>query len=80
MIHTIELSKMISADMFNEIINSLNIPYNRQIWFTNRYMDKGILAIGLYKFKRKSDNIPQSNEIALDTHYYMIFDKLYLDM
>lgn len=72
MIHTIELSKMISADMFNEIINSLNIPYNRQIWFTNRYMDKGILAIGLYKFKRKSDNIPQSNEIALDTHYYMI--------
>ena len=30
MIHTIELSKMISADMFNEIINSLNIPYNRQ--------------------------------------------------
>ena len=48
MVHTFELSKMISRDKFNEIICSLKLRYYRYYWFTTTYSDKGFAAIRLY--------------------------------
>ena len=71
MVHTFELSKVISRDTFNEIIRSLKLRYYRYYWFTTAYSDKGFAAIRLYKFKRKEikTEVQEDNDF---THYYMI--------
>lgn len=71
MVHTFELSKMISRDTFNEIIRSLKLRYYRYYWFTTTYSDKGFAAIRLYKFKRKEvkTEVQEDNDF---THYYII--------
>ena len=72
MVHTFELSKVISRDTFNEIIRSLKLRYYRYYWFTTAYSDKGFAAIRLYKFKRKEIKT-EVQEDSESTHYYMIF-------
>lgn len=71
MVHTFELSKMISRDTFNKIIASLELRYYGYYWFTTAYADKGFSAIRLSKFKRKDVKTEKQEDSDL-THYYMI--------
>ena len=71
MVHTFELSKMISRDTFDEIIRSLKLRNYRYYFFTTAYSDKGFAAIRLYKFKRKEIKT-EVQEDSDSTHYYMI--------
>ena len=66
MVHTFELSKMISRDTFDEIIRSLKLRNYRYYLFTTAYSDKGFAAIRLYKFKRKE--IKQKYKKIATTH------------
>ena len=71
MVHTFELSKMISRDTFDEIFRSLKLRNYRYYLFTTAYSDKGFAAIRLYKFKRKEvkTEVQEDNDF---THYYII--------
>lgn len=71
MVHTFELSKMISRDTFNKIIASLKLRCYGYYWFTTDYADKGFSAIRLSKFKRKEVKTEKQEDSDL-THYYMI--------
>ena len=71
MIHTLELSKMISKKTFDNIIALLNIPSYKRCWLTVDYKDKGLTVIRLYKFKRKEVKTQVNDDTDL-THYYMI--------
>lgn len=70
MIHTFELSAMVSADQYEQAIKSLQqIKYiNNGIWITKSYSDNGISHICLYKFDRKNNDPCYSP----DSKYYMI--------
>lgn len=70
-IHTIELSRMMSKATFDTIIKLLQIPYNRRCWFTTKYASQGFLIIRLYKFLRSEFKDKQVSENDL-THHYMI--------
>lgn len=71
MVHTFELSKMISRDTFNKILASLELRCYGYYWFTTNYADKGFSAIRLSKFKRKEVKTEKQEDSDL-THYYMI--------
>lgn len=71
MVHTFELSKMISRDTFNKIIASLKLRCYGYYWFTTDYADKGFSAIRLSKFKQKEVKTEKQEDSDL-THYYMI--------
>ena len=71
MVHTFELSKMISRDTFNKIIASLKLRCYGYYYFTTAYADKGFSAIRLSKFKRKEVKTEKQEDSGL-THYYMI--------
>lgn len=71
MVHTFELSKMISRDTFNKILDSLELRRYGYYWFTTNYADKGFSAIRLSKFKRKEVKTEKQEDNDL-THYYMI--------
>ena len=71
MLHTFELSKMISKDTFNKIIASLKLRCYGYYYFTTAYADKGFSAIRLSKFKRKEVKTEKQEDSGL-THYYMI--------
>ena len=71
MIHTLELSKMISKKTFDNIIDSLKIPFYKRCWLTTDYADKGLTVIRLYKFKREDVTTKVKEDSDL-THYYMI--------
>ena len=71
MVHTFELSKMISRDTFNKIIASLELRRYGYYWFTTNYADKGFSVIRLSKFKRKEVKTEKQEDNDL-THYYMI--------
>lgn len=73
MIHTLELSKMISKNTFDDIIASLSIPFYKQskCWLTVDYQNKGLTLIRMYKFKRKEIKTLVKDDTDL-THYYMI--------
>lgn len=71
MIHTLELSKMISKKTFDNIIVLLNIPSYKRCWITTDYKEKGLTVIRLYKFKRKEVTTKVNDDTDL-THYYMI--------
>lgn len=71
MIHTLELSKMISKKTFDNVIASLNIPFYKRCWLTVDYKDKGLTVIRLYKFKRKEVKTEVKDD-SDRTHYYMI--------
>lgn len=71
MIHTFELTKMISKQTFENIISSLNMKYYKRCWISTDYADKGFTFIRTYKFKRKDIQI-QTNEENDLTYYYMI--------
>ena len=71
MVHTFELSKMISRDTFNKIIASLKLRCYGYYYFTTAYADKGFSAIRLSKFKRKEVKTEKQEDSDL-THYYMI--------
>lgn len=71
MVHTFELSKMISRDTFNKILASLELRHYGYYWFTTNYADKGFSAIHLSKFKRKEAKTEVQEDSDL-THYYMI--------
>lgn len=71
MIHTFELSAMVSADQYEQAIKSLEqIKYmgTTGIWITKFYTDKGFSHICLYKFNRKKNDPVYSP----DSKYYMI--------
>lgn len=52
MIHTFELSKMITSDMFENVRQQLSWDYYKKGFFlTMRYADYGFSAIRLYKFR-----------------------------
>lgn len=71
MVHTFELSKMISRDTFNKIIASLKPRRYSYYWLTTDYADKGFSAIRLSKFKREEVKTEKQEDSDL-THYYMI--------
>lgn len=71
MIHTLELSKVMSKATFEEIIRYLHLPYYKCCWLTTNYAECGLTMIRLYKFKRsefKNKSVPEDDL----THYYMI--------
>lgn len=71
MIHTLELSKVMSKATFEEIIRYLHLPYYKCCWLTTNYAECGLTMIRLYKFKRsefKNKSVPEDYL----THYYMI--------
>lgn len=70
MVHTFQLSKMISKEMFDTTINSLKIRFYRNCWVTRDYVDKGFQLIHLYKFQRK--DITAKKDDSDVTHHYMI--------
>ena len=70
MIHTFELTKMISKQTFENIISSLNMRYYKRCWISTDYADKGFTVIRVYKFKRKDIQV-QTNEESDLSHYYM---------
>ena len=52
MIHTFELSKMITSDMFENVRQQLSWDYYKKGFFlTMKYADYGFSAIRLYKFR-----------------------------
>ena len=71
MVHTFELSKMISKDTFDTIIDSLKIRNYGSCWLAAKYADKGLTLIRLYKFKRKDIKAKVQKDSDL-THHYMI--------
>lgn len=74
MIHTFELSKVISQDVYDELTNNLTgIYHNKRIWLTTGYEEQGISIIRLYKFKPKRKNKQgQKVELANEPYRYMI--------
>lgn len=71
MIHTLELSKMLSKQTYDDILASLSIRNYRRCWLTMDYADKGFTVIRLYKFKRKEAKTQDKTETDF-THRYMI--------
>lgn len=71
MVHTFELSKMISKDTFDTIVTSLSMRNYGSCWLTTNYADKGFAVIRLYKFKRKGIKDKKQEDSDL-THHYMI--------
>ena len=54
MVHTFELSKMISKDMFEKIRQQLSWDfYKKGFFLTMKYADYGFSAVRLYRFKDK---------------------------
>lgn len=52
MVHTLELSRMISEETFEKLLTTLkDIRYNGIAWYTQSYADKGISMVCLRKFK-----------------------------
>lgn len=74
MVHTLELSKEISEDTFELLVQSLKASkYNGYAWFTKAYAEQGISMICLHKFKPKRKN-NQGKWVTLETepYHYMI--------
>ena len=71
MIHTLELSTMISKSMFESIPKSISARWYKRCYVSTTYADKGFSVIRLYKFKRKSVKGKVVEESDL-THHYMI--------
>lgn len=71
MIHTMELSKMVSKATFESVIKLLHLPFYKCCWLTTGYAERGLTMIRLYKFKRSEFKDKPVSEDDL-THYYMI--------
>lgn len=57
MVHTIELSRMMSKETYEYLINTLNGTwYNGIAWYTTAYSNKGISILSLRKCKPKIKN------------------------
>jgi len=68
MVHTLELSRMISEETFEKLLTTLkDIRYNGIAWYTQSYADKGISIVCLRKFKplrrnEKGEKVILANE------------------
>lgn len=73
MVHTFELSKMISKDMFEEIRQQLSWDYYKKGFFlTMKYADYGFSAVRLYRFKdKKYKELQQIKNIQNEQYMYM---------
>lgn len=73
MIHTFELSKMISKAMFEEIQQQLSWDfYKKGVFLTMKYADYGFSAIRLYRFKdKKYKELQQIRSIQDEEYMYM---------
>jgi len=74
MVHTLELSRMISEDTFEALLRSLkDCRFNRLAWTTRAYEDKGIPMVCLRKFRpRRKDNNGQWVTLETEPYMYMI--------
>lgn len=74
MIHTFELSKMISKDMFEEVRQQLSWDfYNRGFFLSMKYTDYGFSAIRLYRFKNKKYKDVQHTGNSQDKEYMYMY-------
>ena len=74
MVHTLELSREISQETFETLIQTLKeIRYNNIAWWTKAYTQKGIPMVCLRKFKPKRKD-KNGKWIVLETepYHYMI--------
>lgn len=73
MVHTFELSKMISKAMFEEIQQQLSWDYYKKGFFlTMKYAEYGFSAIRLYRFKdKKYKELQQIKNIQDEEYMYM---------
>lgn len=73
MVHTFELSKMISKDMFEEIQQQLSWDFYRNGFFLSmKYADYGFSAIRLYRFKdKKFKELQETSHIQDEEYMYM---------
>lgn len=73
MIHTFELSKMISKAIFEEIQQQLSWDFYRKgIFLTMKYADYGFSAVRLYRFKdKKYKELQQQNNTQDEEYMYM---------
>lgn len=70
MIHTVELSKMITKEMYEQTIALLNMGYYKRCYLTTDYAEQGFSLIRLYKFQsKKAKEEQQGNDIQ---YLYMI--------
>lgn len=73
MVHTFELSKMISKEMFESIAHALNMKWDKYCYFSTNYKEQGISSIRLCKFKRREfNNVDLTDDDTDITHHYMI--------
>ena len=69
MTHTFELSKMISEEIYDELISLPTFRYYKQnLWKSSYYESQGLSSIRLYKFKPKRKKSNNQN----DPFFYMI--------
>ena len=74
MVHTFELSKMISKDMFEEIQQQLSWDFYKNGFFlTMKYADYGFSAIRLYRFKNKKSTKAEQIQNVQDEEYLYIY-------
>ncbi len=74
MVHTFELSRIISKEMFDTLLKVVKgCKYNKVAWFSKEYADDGIQMICLRKFKPRKKN-KDGDWIVLEDapFYYMI--------
>ena len=73
MVHTFELSKMISKDMFEKIRQQLSWDfYKKGFFLTMKYADYGFSAVRLYRFKdKKYKELQQIKNIQNEEYMYM---------
>lgn len=69
MVHTFELSKMISKDTYEEIKSILHMRRFKTCFITTAYAGKGFQCIRLYKIKNEMYNAQDDNALM---HLYMI--------
>ncbi len=78
MVHTFELSKMISKEMFDTVIGSLKMRCFHGCWVAKDYADKGFSLIRLYKLKREEaradENILSFTPAFVRAVYHNIFE------
>ena len=72
MIHTFELSMMLSKEKFEELLKTPGMRYYRRCWVTDGYADRGITKIRLYKWLREELSGKKISEENNYTHRYMV--------
>lgn len=81
MVHTFELLKMISKEMFEEIINQLNWTYYKTgFFFSTKYAEQGFSVISLHRFTKNRENNKQQQNTNPDNVFYLYMIKITVNL